>query len=314
MKELVSVIVPIYKVEAYISVCLESILKQTHKNMQIILVHKDSEDSSLKICKYYAKKDERIKLIEVDKGDKRNLKNIGLESARAKYVTFVDGGDTVRPNYISYMLEAIVKEKADLVCTSFYNKNEKPKEVKAYEIIDNDSIMPSYMHMKFKSHFYAKMYKKSLFEDISYPEVNYYDYFIVGYKLFEKADKVVNSYIENYCLNVDKKMFKDRITDYDRMKKISSCFDMLTFIEENYPRLTNFCKTKICFEALDLFKDVKDKDYRKQLFSYVKLYRKYALHDERIDMSKKMLCMRSMLGYHFMSLTYNTEELLRKPI
>ena len=54
MKELVSVIVPIYKVEAYISVCLESILKQTHKNMQIILVHKDSEDSSLKICKYYA--------------------------------------------------------------------------------------------------------------------------------------------------------------------------------------------------------------------------------------------------------------------
>lgn len=314
MKDLVSIVVLINDVESYISGCLESILKQTYRNLEIILVYKKTKDNSLKICRYYKDIDKRIRIIVVDENNKENLKNIGINHTSGKYITLIDGGDFVSPNYVEYMVDLIKKEKADLVCTSYYLINTKPSKNRDIEIYKEKQIMANYMHMRFKSHFYAKLYKKELFDDISYPNVTYYDDFMTTYKIFDKAKKIVNSKAENYCLVLNKVYFRNKITDGDRMKKIGSCFDMLTFMEEQYPKLQNYCKTKICFEAIDLFRDIEDDDYRKQLYSYIKLYRKYALNDERIDFSKKMLCIRSLLGYHLMKLSFNVEALLKKPI
>jgi hypothetical protein len=212
------------------------------------------------------------------------------------------------------MVNLIRRENADIVCTGYYLKNKKPTNIEKINIYKNKEIITNYMHMKFKSHFYAKLYKKEIFKDILYPSVTYYDDFMTTYKLFAKAKKVVSSTVENYCLVLDKVYFKNRITDYDRMKKIGSCFDLLTYIEEKYPELEDYCKTKICFEAIDLFIDVKDKDYKRQLYSYIKLYRNYAFNDKRIDFKHKSLCIRSVLGYNLMKLSFDIEELLKKPI
>lgn len=314
MKDLVSVIVLINDIESYISSCLESVRKQTYKNLEILLIYKKTDDHSLKICRYYKDIDKRMNIVIVNNTSKENLKNIGIKHASGKYITMIDGGDFINPNYVEYMVELIKKEKADLVCTSIYHVGEKPIKVHKTETYKGKQIMANYMHMKFKSAFYAKLYKRELFDDIVYPNVTYYDDFMTTYKIFAKANKIVNSTIENYCLVLNKVYYKNKISDSDRMKKIGSCFDMLTFMEENYPELENYCKTKICFEAIDLFKDVKDNDYRKQLYSYIKLYRKYALNDKRIDFSKKMLCIRSILGYYFMKFSFDVEELLKKPI
>ena len=312
MNSLVSVIVPIENVESYISVCVESIIKQTYNNLEVILACKELNDNSMKICKYYEKKDKRVKVIKVSIDKEENLKSIGLSKAKGKYVTFVDGGDTITKNFIEYMVELIDKEKADLVSAKYYIKGKRQRKITYYEVYDKNEIMPNYMHMKFKSTLCSKLFKKDLFDEINFPDETYFDDFLLGYRLFDKANKMVNSNLEVYLLNKDKD--KQIIRDYDRMKKIGGCFDMLTFIEERYPDLVNYCKTKVCFEAIDLFRSVKDKDYSKQIYSYIKLYRKYALHDERIDISKKMLCMRSILGYHIMKLSFNLEELLKKPI
>ncbi len=314
MKDLVSVIVLINDIESYISSCLDSILKQTYKNLEILLIYKKTEDNSLKICEYYKDLDKRIEIITVTNSNKKNLKNIGISHAKGKYITIIDGGDYVTPNYVDYMLKLIRDEKTDMVCTGRYFTDTKPTKIEKVEVYTGKEIMANYMHMKFKSHFYAKLYKKELFQDIIYPNVTYYDDFITTYKIFDKANKIVVSTAENYCLVLNKVYFKNKITDSDRMKKIGSCFDMLTFMEEHYPELEDYCKTKICFEAIDLFRDVKDNDYRKQLYSYIKLYRRYALRDTRIEFSKKMLCIRSILGYHLMKLSFCLEELLKKPI
>lgn len=314
MKDLVSVIVLINNIESYISICLESILKQTYKNLEILLIYKKTEDNSLKICNYYKELDKRIQIITVGDSSKSNLKNVGIKHAKGDYITIIDGGDFVTPNYVHYMVDLIKKEKADMVCTGRYLAKYKPSKINKYEVYKGKEIMRNYMHMKFKSHFYAKLYKRELFNDLTYPNVTYYDDFMVTYKIFAKANKIVNSTAENYCLVLNKVYFKDKIKDDDRMKKIGSCFDMLTFMEEKYPELENYCKTKICFEAIDLFRDVKDSDYRKQLYSYVKLYRRYALNDDRISLKSKSLCMRSLLGYYFMKFSFDIEELLKKPI
>ncbi len=314
MKDLVSVVVLINDIESYISSCLDSILKQTYKNLEILLIYKKTDDHSLKICNYYKALDNRIEIITVTNSNKKNLKNIGISHAKGKYITIIDGGDYVTPNYVDYMMKLIRDEKTDIVCTSYYCADDKPSRASRVETYHGKEIMANYMHMKFKSHFYAKLYKRELFQDIIYPNVTYYDDFMTTYKIFDKANKIVASTAENYCLVLNKVYYKNKITDSDRMKKIGSCFDMLNFMEVNYPELADYCKTKICFEAIDLFKDVKDDDYRKQLYSYVKLYRRYALNDKRIEFSKRMLCIRSILGYHLMKLSFGMEELLKKPI
>ena len=314
MKDLVSVIVTVDNIESYISTCLDSILKQTHKKIEIIIVYKKVDDHSLKICRYYKDIDKRVNLIVVNDKNKDNLKNIGLKHASGKYVTFIDGGDYVSSDYVEYMLNLMKKEVADIVSTGIYLIDSKPAKNAKIEVYRGKKIMANYMHMKFKSNSYAKMFTKEILKDISFPDTNYYDDFITGYKIFAKAQKLVNSSKQNYQLVLDKLYYKDRITDLDRMKKIESCFDMLTFMEENYKQLVDYCKTKICFEAIDLFKDVKEKVYKKQLFNYIKIYRKYALNDKRIGFKNKMICIRSILGYNFMRFSFYIENVLKKPI
>lgn len=306
--DLVSIVVLVSNIESYINVCLDSIIKQTYKNIEIIIVNKGSKDNTMRICEYYANKDKRIKIVNVDARASKNKKNIGIENSKGKYITFVDGGDILASDAIEYMHSKITNEKADIVCVNYYNNNEKKKYSRFYRVYNNENILDNYLHMNLRSNFYAKLYKKSLFNDISYPNSEVYDDFMITYKIYDKAKKIVNSGLNKYCVVVNKKNYRERFTDKDRMKKMEACFDMLAFIETNFPELVDYCKTKICYEAIDLFRNVIDKQYKKQLYSYIKLYRKYAISDKRFDFKKKSLCIRSIFGYHFMSLSFFLEK------
>lgn len=92
---LISIIVPIYNVELYLEKCIESIINQTYKNLEIILVDDGSTDSCGKICDEYAKKDNRIKVIHKINGGLSDARNKGMEIAKGKYIGFVDGDDYV---------------------------------------------------------------------------------------------------------------------------------------------------------------------------------------------------------------------------
>lgn len=308
MKDLVSVIVLVNNVESFINLSLDSILKQTYKNIEVILVDRGSKDNTSKICEYYAKKDRRVKLVEVSSSTGQNSKNIGLKHSRGKYVTFVDGGDIIASNYIEYMMERMLDEEADIVCVDHYKNNEPDKSDRHYRIFENSYILRNYLHMNLRSNYYAKLYRKDLFDGIKYPEVKHYDDFMTTYKLYDKAKKVVSSGLNKYCVVTEKNTYGEGITDKECMKKIDACFEMLKFFEEKYPELVKYCKTKMCYEFISLFRETNDRMYRRQIYRYIKLYRSYALHDQRFNFSKKMLCIRTMFGYHFMRLSFFLEK------
>lgn len=308
MNNLVSIIVIINDVESYISLCLESLINQTHKSIEILLINKGCKDNTMKICEYYASKDRRIRIINIDARTAKNKKNIGIENSRAKYITFVDAGDRISNDYVEYMYNRMIEDKADIVCVRPYNSDDKKKYPRLYRIYKDKDILENYLHMNLKSNFYAKLYKKSLFKDIEYPDCDLYDDFMTTYKLYDKASRVVISGLNKYCVVVNKKYYKDRAKDKDKMKKIEACFDMLNFIEAKYPHLSDYCKTKICYEAIDLFRNVNDKIYKKQLYDYIKIYRKYAIRDKRFEFDKRSLCVRSIFGYNFMRLSFYLEK------
>ena len=99
--QLVSIIIPIYGVELYLKQCIESVLKQTYSNLQIILVNDGSKDNCVEICNYYASIDSRIILINKENEGLVNARKSGLAVAEGDYVTFVDGDDWVGENFIS---------------------------------------------------------------------------------------------------------------------------------------------------------------------------------------------------------------------
>lgn len=126
----ISVIIPIYNVEKYLARCLDSIVNQTHKDMEIILVNDGSKDNSLDICKYYQKKDPRIIVINKINEGVSVARNIGINVATGKYIAFVDADDWIKPHMYENMLNTIEKYKCNI---AFCNYIKDRKNIKTYK-------------------------------------------------------------------------------------------------------------------------------------------------------------------------------------
>ena len=105
--DLITVVVPVYNVEQYLKDCIDSIILQTYKDIEIILVDDGSTDTSGLICDEYKSKDKRIKVFHKENGGLSSARNCGIENATGKYITFVDSDDVVRENYILFLYKAI---------------------------------------------------------------------------------------------------------------------------------------------------------------------------------------------------------------
>lgn len=112
--KMVSVVIPIYNVEAYLDACVNSVINQSYQNIEIILVDDGSTDSSPQMCDSYAKKDSRIKVIHQPNAGLSMARNAGMACAIGSYIYFLDSDDYIAPNTIQILYEAIEKEKAIL--------------------------------------------------------------------------------------------------------------------------------------------------------------------------------------------------------
>jgi len=121
MNKKISVIVPVYNVEKYLEECIESIINQTYKNLEIILVDDGSTDISVSICKKYEKLDNRIKVIQKINGGLSSSRNVGLDNATGEYIMFSDSDDFYTLDACEVMLNEIEKQNADYVIGNYQN-------------------------------------------------------------------------------------------------------------------------------------------------------------------------------------------------
>lgn len=131
----ISLIVPIYNVEKYLQQCIDSILVQTYKNLEIILVDDGSPDSSGKIADENALKDSRIRVVHKENGGVSSARNVGIEIATGEYICFADGDDWLEPNYVEYLLSLAVENDAEAsvttdMFTTFYEQASRNNKVK----------------------------------------------------------------------------------------------------------------------------------------------------------------------------------------
>lgn len=120
-KDLISIIIPVYNCEPYLVCCLDSVLAQSYRNLEIVLVDDGSTDSSLEICRSYQKKDSRITLLHKENGGQSSARNLGLDKCRGSYIMFIDSDDYVSPLMVEKLYGRITKDASDLaMCNASY--------------------------------------------------------------------------------------------------------------------------------------------------------------------------------------------------
>lgn len=145
-KDLISVIVPVYNVEKYLPKCLESIINQTYKNLEIILVDDGSTDNSAKICNEYAKNDNRIKVYYKANGGQGSARNYGMKIAKGEFVTFIDSDDYIAEDLCEYLLKFLKQNQLDVAMIQdcyIYDKNQilHNKQFKTIIIDDHEKMI-----------------------------------------------------------------------------------------------------------------------------------------------------------------------------
>ena len=135
-KDLISIIIPVYKVEKFLEKCVNSVLEQTYKNLEIILVDDGSPDNCPALCDELAKKDKRIKVIHKKNGGVSSARNMGLDEAKGKYVCFVDSDDYVEPTYAEDLHDAITKNDVQMAVCELFDVYED-KKILAFDLGKN---------------------------------------------------------------------------------------------------------------------------------------------------------------------------------
>ena len=196
---LISVIVPIYKVEPYLRECVDSILGQTHGTLEVILVDDGSPDACPAICDEYAARDARVRVIHKTNGGLSDARNVGLDVARGEWVGFVDSDDVVEPTMYEVLLSCAQKAHAQIAVCNFAEFNDGPdaemlwtRGVKSrMELTGREACCLLMVDDELQNYAWNKLYAARLWEGVRFPVGQKYEDVNTTYKLVEKAERVV---------------------------------------------------------------------------------------------------------------------------
>lgn len=200
---LISVIIPVYGVEKYIAQCLDSIINQTYKNLEVIVVNDGTKDRSAEIAKEYAAKDSRIKVYDFKNGGLSVARNRGLEIATGEYISYLDSDDWLDTKMYETLLETAMKNEADMVKCGIIETNGASEEKITFSDV---KIINNEQHKAFENYFkgilwtlaWNGLYKKELAKKVKFPDnVVHEDNYSSGMFLY-LAKKVIAM---PFCLN-----------------------------------------------------------------------------------------------------------------
>lgn len=296
--DMISIIIPVYKVEKYLTKCVDSVLNQTYKNIEIILVDDGSPDNCPNICDEYEKKDKRIKVIHKKNGGLSDARNCGIENAKGKYLCFIDSDDYISPIFISTLYQDIRKMGSQISIVGFevveewenLEDNEKVSKNTIEVFGKDEGIKKLFDGNSFGNYAWNKIYDRKMFENIKFPLGKKMEDLGIMYLLFEECEKISYNHQKLYyyvqrsgsILNsANKQLLVDKLElsikrFWKLNEKYSNLIENKLFILdvclEVYPVLNNELKLKE--ECHKIIKVVNSKSIRKKLSlkSKVKLF------------------------------------------
>lgn len=196
----ISIIVPVYKVEKYLRDCVDSILSQTYRNLEIILVDDGSPDHCGEICDEYAKRDDRITVIHKPNGGLSDARNAGLDICTGDWISFIDSDDYVSPFFLQILLNTAINDDSEIATLSrgvdfWDNKSYRPALAEnaddfTSETLDAQKALELMLYQKIATGAQWKLCKRYLWKDLRFPVGYYYEDVATTYKTFLKAKTI----------------------------------------------------------------------------------------------------------------------------
>lgn len=256
---LISVIVPIYKVENYLQRCVDSIRNQTYTDLEIILVDDGSPDNCGFMCDNYAKEDKRIKVVHKMNGGLSDARNAGIEIATGEYIVFVDSDDWLDLDMIEILYNLLIETDADIAECSYrnlYSDGIKEETKCTAEVVEGDRefALEGMLDWKyFKPIACNKLYKREVIGDIRYPIGKIHEDEFTTYKYFYNAKRLV--YVDVAKYNYDRQRTDSITGEKFRENNLDACLAfrerMYFFHEKGLKKLLRKMNNMYCWIVLD---------------------------------------------------------------
>lgn len=300
--ELISLIVPVYRVERYLERCVQSILSQTYKNIEIILVDDGSPDESGKMCDVIASKDDRIHVIHKENGGLSSARNAGLDIAKGDYICFVDSDDYIEKDYVSTLLRLINKYSADLAkidyieidVDNYTEKTVAPKEV----FFQKKDIEQAFLDLKVDSAC-VFMYKKQLIGDIRFPVGKTSEDIPFNFEIFQRATRFVYAPVNKYYYYHNPDSISNGPLDKNMLNYLAFRKDIYDFYGDKgnqalskkaeilYARAAMGLKARMALYGIS--KNMDEKEYKERFDNVFKKHKKSFFSDKNTALSRKIL-------------------------
>jgi Glycosyltransferases involved in cell wall biogenesis len=286
----ISVVIPIYKVESYLKECVDSIFKQTYKNLEIILVDDGSPDNCPQICDQYAAYDNRVKVIHKVNSGLSDARNVGIEIATGKYITFLDGDDFIKKDMIEYLFNKLHENNADIAFCQRENVNESGdalsdgKLFKDFVVRGNQECMHQFLTSpSMDTVAWGKLYRLDLFTGVRYPVGKYHEDVYTTYKLVAKSNCIAVGSERMYCYRIRSESITSASFKLKHLDAIEANKERREFIKEYFPMLTTYanagvvyaanqCTLRLAKHKSPLIEDRTKKDIIKELQQYYRMY------------------------------------------
>lgn len=315
--ELVSIVIPVYKVEEYIDKCIESVTKQSYTDIEIILVDDGSPDKCGKICEKWAKEDDRIKVIHKKNGGLSDARNEGINVAKGKYITFIDSDDYVQQNYVEYLCQLMKKYDSDISCCLaqiFYEDGKVSKienEVIEECLTSEDAFREMLYERKLTNSAWAKLYKIDLFNGVRYPKGKLYEDMFTTYKLIMKSKKIAISNDRKYYYLIRSNSIIGSINPLKQKDMLDAAEEMYRYANEYVPSVVEATKYKIFMCSINILvqckifsKDSEEKELKKLLWKNIKHERLTFITNKNVSNKIRILAVVSLAGKQVLQIFY----------
>ena len=295
----ISFIIPVFNTEEYVKKCIESVIDQTYKNIEIIVIDDGSTDNSLKICNEIGMKDNRIKIYHKENGGLSSARNYGIKKASGDYLYFLDSDDYIPLDSAEVLINISEKYNSDIVIGNYQKVYENQKAVTKEDNISEikefnkyEAVKNMFYEIDFSTGAMMKLFKKELFNKIEFPLGKKYEDLATIYKVFFKAKRIT---------------YTNKIGSINPLKNIDYleiALEINKYVKDNVPELIKASEYKIFTASIELYlhfpnKMKLDKDQIKlkiNLWNNVKKYRIQVLLDKNSSKKYKILSMVSFFG------------------
>lgn len=266
-EELITVIIPVFNAEEHLEKCIKSVLNQTYKNIEVLLIDDGSDDKSKEICDNYQRKDFRIKVIHQENKGVAMARNRALEMSNGDFIGFVDSDDYIEQDMFELLHKNLKNSDADISICGYYNvKNgviSNSSKVNIYEIMNTEeAFIKIGTEGSLGVVLWNKLYRKKLFKNIQFPKGRVSEDWIVIYKLFDKAKRIVYDSTPKYYYNLrEKSLTHKKDVNYDG---IYASMEALELVKKKYPKAIPETE-KMC------------------VYAYIEVYNKTILYEKKYN-------------------------------